>query len=163
MKQVGPRSPTGVWPTRWILIGSVMIGTPSEIPANKSRSVGVPADWTVAVTVTPPTVTVAGSATSDPAGGAMNVKTPLFSAATTPPCRLLFRFVGGGKRPIGMLPCLEFEATQRLAKMTPSVASIAGSSTGQRENGVQAPGPAWNVWSAPVVVPAEFVATTWKW
>src|SRR4029450_6469454 len=130
MKQFGPRSPTGVWPTRWILIGSVMIGTPSEIPANKSKSVGVPADWTVAVTVTPPTVTVAGSATSDPAGGAMNVKTPLFRSATSPPCRLLFPVVVGGKVPIVMLPCVEFEATQILAKMTPSVAGIAGRSRG---------------------------------
>src|SRR4029450_7965786 len=126
MKQFGPRSPTGVWPTRWILIGSVMIGTPSEIPANKSKSVGVPADWTVAVTVTPPTVTVAGSATSDPAGGARNVKTPLFRSATSPPCRLLFPVVVGGKLPIVMLPCLEFEATQRLAKMTPSGARSGG-------------------------------------
>ena len=62
-----------------------------------------------------------------------------------------------------MLPCDEFEATQTLVVLTPSVASIAGSSTGQRLNGVQAPGPAWNVWSGPKVVPAEFVATTRKW
>jgi hypothetical protein len=44
-----------------------------------------------------------------------------------------------------MLPCVEFEARQRLARVTPSVASIAGSSTGQRLNGVQPRGPAWNV------------------
>src|SRR4029450_11161418 len=113
------------------------------------KSVGVPADSTVAVTVTGPAVTVAGSAMSDPAGGAMNVKMPLFRSATSPPCRFLCPVVVGGKVPIVMLPCVEFEATQILAKMTPSVASIAGSSTGQRENGVQAPGPARDARSAP--------------
>jgi hypothetical protein len=51
-------------------MGSVTIGMPTEIPASKSKSVGVPADWTVAMTVTPPAVTVTGSAMSDPAGGA---------------------------------------------------------------------------------------------
>ena len=65
--------------------------------------------------------------------------------------------------PIVMLPCVEFEATQNTTVLIPSVASIAGSSTGQRQNGAHAPGPAWNVLIAPVVVPAEFVATTRKW
>src|SRR5262245_60324455 len=64
MKQLGPRSTPGVWLTRWILTGSVRIGTPTEIPASKSKSDGTPADSTVAVTVTPPAVTVAGSAMS---------------------------------------------------------------------------------------------------
>src|SRR5262249_30741790 len=163
IEQFGPRSIPGVWLTSTILIGSVRIGIPTETPASKSKSVGVPADTTVARTVTPPAVTVAGSAMSEPPGGAMNVKTPAFRSATSPPCRLLFPVIVGGKLPILMLPCDEFEATQRLTKVVPSVASIAGSSTGQRLNGVQPPGPAWNVWSAPVVVPAEFVATARKW
>ena len=49
---------------------------------------------------------------SDPPAGAMNVKTPLFRSATSPPCRLLFPVIVGGKVPILMLPCVEFEATQ---------------------------------------------------
>src|SRR5262245_16172467 len=145
MKQVGPRSTPAVWLTRWILTGSVTIGMPTEIPASKSKSVGVPAETTVARTVTPPAVTVAGSAMSDPPGTPMNVKVKAVVSTRSPPCRLLFPVVVGGKPPILMLPCVEFEATQKLTVLTPSVASIAGSSTGQRLNGVQAPGPAWNV------------------
>src|SRR5262245_22704159 len=163
MKQLGPRSTPGVWLTRWILTGSVRIGMPSEIPASKSKSVGVPADTTVARTVAGPAVTVAGSAMSDPPGAPMNVKVKAVVSTTSPPCRLLFPVIVGGKVPILMLPCVEFEATQKLTVLTPSVASMAGSSTAQRLNGVQPPGPAWNVWSAPVVVPAEFVATARKW
>src|SRR4029077_7223313 len=49
MKHVGPRSMPAVWLTRWILMGSVTIGMPTEIPASKSKSVGTPADSTVAV------------------------------------------------------------------------------------------------------------------
>src|SRR5262249_20338063 len=129
-------------------------------PASKSKSDGTPADSTVAVTVTPPAVTVAGSAMSDPPGAPMNVKVKAVVSATSPPCRLLFPVIVGGKVPILRLPCVEFEAMQKLTVLTPSMASIAGSSTGQRLNGVQAPGPAWKVWSAPVVVPALFVAIT---
>src|SRR5215475_8217392 len=162
MKQVGPKS-TGVWLSRWILVGSVTIGTPTESPAIKSKSVGVPADSTVAVAVRPLMVTSTGSPTSAPAGGAMKVKVKVLSSSRSPPCRLLFPVAAVGVLPILMLPCVEFEATQSARTLTPSAASIAGSSTGQRLNGVQAPGPAWNVWSAPVVVPAEFVATTRKW
>src|SRR4029077_6249780 len=143
MKQLVPRSTAA--PGRlsgWILIGSVMIGTPTLSPAIKSKSEGVPADSTVAVTVPPPAVTVAGSAMSDPPAAATTVKTPLF--ATSPTCRLLFP---GSVvvLPIVMLPCVEFEARQTGIVFTPSAASITGSSTGQRVNGVQRPGPAWNV------------------
>src|SRR5262249_27276542 len=144
-KQLGPRSMPGVWLTRWILTGSVRIGAPTEIPASKSKSVGVPADTTVARTVTPPAVTGAGSAMRDPSGGPMDVKMALLRSATSPPCRLLFPVIVGGKSPMVMLPCVEFDAMQIGANVLPSVASMAGSSTGQRLNGVQAPGPAWNV------------------
>ena len=72
----------------------------------------------------------------------MNVPVVLSPRART--CRLLFPVVVV-KLPIVMLPCVEFEATQKPTVLTPSVASIAGSSTGQRLNGVQTPGPAWNV------------------
>ena len=75
----------------------------------------------------------------------MNVKVKAVVSTTSPPCRLLFPVVVGDKVPILMLPCVEFEATQKLTVLTPSVASIAGSSTAQRLNGVQAPGPPWNV------------------
>src|SRR5262249_3223116 len=148
MKQLGPRS-TGApgMLTRWILIGSVRIGMPTEIPASKSKSVGVPADSTVAVTVTPPAVTSTGSETTDPSTGALNVRGRLTGWATSPPCRLVFPVIVGGKMRREMLPFVEFDATQKLTVVTPSVASIAGSSPAQRENGVQAPGPAWNVWS----------------
>src|SRR5262245_367163 len=71
MKQVGPSS-TGVWLSRWILVGSVTIGTPSESPAIKSKSVGVPADSTVAVAVRPLMVESAGSPASVHGGGALN-------------------------------------------------------------------------------------------
>src|SRR5262249_32998938 len=162
MKQVGPSS-TGVWLTRWILLGSVTIGTPTESPAIKSKFVGVPADSTVAMAVRPLMVTSTGSPTSAPAGGAMNVKVKVLSSSRSPPCGLVVPVSGGGGLPSVVLPGVEFEATERASTLTPSAASIAGSSTGQRLNGVQAPGPAWNVWSAPVVVPAEFVATTRKW
>src|SRR5262245_3853416 len=163
MKQLGPRSTPGVWLTRWILMGSVTIGMPTEIPASKLKSVGTPADSTVAMTVAGPAVTVAGSAMSEPPTAPTNVKVKAVVSTRRPPCRLLFPVIVGGKRPIWMLPFVEFEATQKLTVLTPSVASIDGSSTGQRLNGVQAPGPAWNVWSAPNVVPAELVATTRKW
>ena len=115
------------------------------------------------MTVTPPAVTVAGSAMSAPPAGAMNVKTPAVQVRHEPSLQVAVPGHRGSVVPILMLPCVEFEATQSWTMLTPSVASIAGSSTGQRLNGVQAPGPAWNVWSAPVVVPAEFVATTRKW
>src|SRR4029453_17259053 len=62
MKQLGPRSTPGVWLTRWILMGSVTIGMPTEIPASKSKSVGTPADSTAARTVAAEVVTGAGSA-----------------------------------------------------------------------------------------------------
>jgi hypothetical protein len=145
------------------LIGIVMIGTPVWIPAMKLKFDGKPADSTVAVTVTPPAVTWAGSATSAPVGDPTTVKTPVVSSSTSPTCRLLFP-VAVVVVPIVMLPCVEFDARQSANVVTPpSVASIAGSSTGQRKNGVQSPGPAWKIMSAPVVVPAEFVATAWKW
>ena len=60
MVQFGPRSTPEVWLTGTILMGRVPIGMPTEIPASRSKSVGVPAETTVAVTVTPPAVTVAG-------------------------------------------------------------------------------------------------------
>src|SRR5262245_29737444 len=140
----------------------VTTGTPSSIPAMKLKFDGKPADSTVAVTVTPPAATWAGSATSAPVGDPTTVVVPLISSSTTPTCRLLFP-VAVVVVPIVMLPCVEFGATQSASVVTPpSVASIAGSSTGQRKTGVQSPGPAWKVMSAPVVVPAELVATAWK-
>src|SRR5262249_15954695 len=109
MKQLGPRSM--FWPTRWILHGMVMIGPPSSIPAMKLKFEGRRADWTEAVTVTPPAVTVAGSATSAPVGDPTTVVLPLISSRMTPTCRLLFP-VAVVVVPIVMLPCVEFEATQ---------------------------------------------------
>src|SRR5262245_31758606 len=138
-------------------------GTPTSITAMKLKFDGKPADSTVAVTVTPPAVTVAGSATSAPLADPATVVLPVFSSSTTPTCRLLFP-VGVVVAPIVMVPCVEFEATQSAIVLTPpSVASINGSSTGQRKTGVQSPGPAWKIMSAPVVVPAELVATARKW
>src|SRR5262249_44228370 len=139
-----------------------MIGIPTEILASRSKFEGTPADWTVAVTVIPPAVTSTESAMSASVADPTVVKGKAVVSTTTPACGLLFPVALGVVR-IVMLPCVEFEARQKLTVLTPSVASIAGSSTGQRLNGVQAPGPAWNVWSAPVVVPAEFVATARKW
>ena len=145
------------------MIGSVTIGAPVEMPAVKSKFEGAPADSTVAVTVIEPTVTWTGSATIAPPGGAMAVEFPLFSSRTAPSWRFVFA-VSAFVVPIVMEPCVEFDATQSASVVIPpSLASIAGSSTGQRENGVQSPGPAWKIMSAPVVVPAEFVAITWKW
>jgi hypothetical protein len=57
------------------LIGSVMIGWPSEIPANRLKFDGVPADSTVAVTAPPRTW--AGSAMTAPPAGATTEKTPV--------------------------------------------------------------------------------------
>src|SRR5262249_21275989 len=161
MKQLGPRSIGGI-PSRWILIGSVMIGTPVESPASRSKSDGSPADETVAKTAIPPAVTMTGSEMTAPPAGDTMLNTLVFESNTMPTCRLVLP-VRLLVVPIVMLPFVEFEARQTLSVFTPSAASITGSSTGQRLNGVQKPGPAWNVWSAPVVVPAEFVATTRKW
>jgi hypothetical protein len=72
------------------------------------------------------------------------VKVPLFRLPMRPICRLLFPVIVS-VLPIWMLPWVEFEVTQTDTRLTPSVASMAGSSTGQRVNGVQRPGPAWNV------------------
>src|SRR5262249_20453226 len=167
MKQFGP---SGIpWLSRWILIGTVMIGWPSEIPANRLKFDGVPADSTVAVTSPPRTAT--GSAMSAPPAGATTEKTPLVLSSTSPTWRLVFP-VGVVREPIVMLPCVEFDATQKLLepvpppnkpRVPPVAASIAGSSTGQRVNGPQSPGGVWNVVSAPVVLAAELVAITWKW
>ena len=110
-------------------------------PALKSKSDGTPADSTVAITVMPPAVTWTGSPTSAPLADPTAVKTPVLKSATAPNCRLLFP-VNEFVVPIVMLPCVEFEATHEVSKLTPSVASIAGSSTGQRKYGVQRPGPA---------------------
>jgi hypothetical protein len=44
MVQFGPRSTPGVWLTGTILMGRVPIGMPTEIPASRSKSVGVPAE-----------------------------------------------------------------------------------------------------------------------
>src|SRR5262249_12814973 len=96
--------------------------------------------------------------TAPPAGETI-VNRLVFSSSTRPICRFVFP-VRLLVVPIVMLPFVEFEARQRPIVLTPSVASIVGSSTGQRVNGVQRPGPAWKVLSSPVVVPAEFVATT---
>src|SRR5262249_57933274 len=167
MKQCGP---SGIpWLSRWILIGTVMIGWPSEIPANRLKFDGVPADSTVAVTSPPRTAT--GSAMSAPPAGATTEKTPLVLSSTSPTWRLVFP-VGVVREPIVMPPCVELDATQKLLepvppppklRLPPVAASIAGSSTGQRVNGPQSPGGVVNVVSAPVVLPAELVAITWKW
>src|SRR5215475_12609639 len=138
MKQLGPR--TGF--CSWILIGRVMIGTPVEIPANRLKFDGVPADVVTAVTVpTGVPVICTGSTTSAPAGGAT---TGPSRPPASPACRLLFPVVWVGRFPIVMLPWVELEARQNGAVLIESVASIAGSSTGQRKNGAHAPGPAWN-------------------
>jgi hypothetical protein len=81
--------------------------------------------------------------TAPPAGETI-VNTLVAWSSTKPSCRLVFR-VKLLVVPIVMLPFGEFEARQIPTVLTPSVASIVGSSTGQRVNGVQRPGPAWNV------------------
>src|SRR5262245_15599300 len=134
MKQVGPRSTT--WLVRWILMGIVMIGAPSEIPANRSKLDGTPADSTVATALTPPTLTSAGSATSAPPGGETPVTSPVAKASPGPACRLVLAVIVV-VAPMVKLPCVEFEPRQMLCEFSPSVASIAGSSTGQRKNGAQ--------------------------
>src|SRR5262245_6834613 len=93
MKQLGPRSTDGGTATRWILTGSVRIGTPTESPADRSKSDGAPADWRVAMAVCPETVTVTGSAMIAPPGGPMVWKMPAFRSAGAPICRLLFPVV----------------------------------------------------------------------
>jgi hypothetical protein len=50
MKQLGPS--VGLF-ARCILMGTVMIGWPTAIPANKSKFDGVPADSVTAVTGPP--------------------------------------------------------------------------------------------------------------
>src|SRR5262249_39044461 len=142
----------------WILIGRVMIGCPTEIPANRSKSVGAPADWVTAVTVPTGVFLIsAGSATSAPPCGETTEELPFWSR-TTPAWRLVLP-VDAGRLPIVMLPWVEFEARHNAVKLTPSVLSMAGSSTGQRLWGAHALGPTWNSWDAPVVAPAELVAT----
>ena len=72
-----------------------------------------------------------GSLMTAPPCGETIVKTLVFSSITSPVWRLVFpvKVVMG---PIVMLPWVEFEARQRLMLLTPSEASIVGSSTGQR-------------------------------
>src|SRR5262249_53286376 len=135
--------------------------SPSPSPATRLKLDGGPAGSTVAVTTAVPTVICTGAATIAPSGGATAVYSPA-AVATTPSCRLMFP-VGVVRLPIVMVPWLEFEATQTPSVLTPSVASIAGSSTGHRKYGVQNPGPTWNTMSAPVALPAEFIAITRKW
>src|SRR5215467_12357224 len=123
-----------------------MIGAPVTIPAIRSKFDGAPADSVVAVTVTTGVLSCTGSATSDPAGDppGMTVNVPLMS--TSPVCRFVFPVVVV-MLPIVMLPCVEFDPRQSPSPSvlkSPLVASIAGSSTGQRENDAHAPGPAWN-------------------
>src|SRR5262249_59745445 len=75
------------------------------------------------------------------------------------------------REPIVMFPCGMFDATQKLLepvpppnkpRLPPVAASIAGSSTGQRVNRPHSPGGVVSVVSAPVVLPADVVAITWK-
>src|SRR5262245_2878299 len=160
MKQLGPSNGF----SRWILIGIVMIGTPVWIPANRLKFDGRHADWVTAVTTPTGVLGIwTGSATSaSVAESPTTVNSEVFGSNSIPTCRLVFPVVEV-MVPIVMLPCVEFEPRQNTIELIPSLASIAGSSTGQRKNGAHAPGPAWNSWSAPVVVPAELVATTRKW
>src|SRR5262249_28953401 len=133
------------------------------IPAIRLKFDGRPADWVTAVTTPTGVLGIwTGSATSAPVGDPTTVNSEVFGLSSNPTCRLVFPVVVV-MVPIEMLPCVEFEARQNTAELIPSLASIAGSSTGQRKNGAHAPGPAWNSWSSPVVVPAELVATTRKW
>src|SRR5262249_25313447 len=88
MKQLGPRWIGGT-PSRWILIGSVMIGTPVESPASRSKSDGSPADETVAKTAIPPAVTMTGSEMTAPPAGDTMLNTLVFESNTMPTCRLV--------------------------------------------------------------------------
>src|SRR5262249_27000687 len=128
---------------------------PTWIPAKRLKLDGLPADETMARI--PPSAGV-GSLMTAPSIGEMIVE-PLMPSGS-PNCRFVLpvRVVMG---PIVMLPWVEFEAMQAGCALL-AAANIAGSSTGQRKNGVQSNGPTWNVWSGPVTVPAEVVATTWK-
>src|SRR5262249_39726659 len=122
-----------------------------------------PADWVTAVTTPTGVLGIStGSATSAPVGDPTTVNSWVFWSSSSPTCRLVLPVVEA-MVPIVMLPWVEFELRQNTSELIPSLASIGGSSTGQGENGAHAPGPAWNSWSAPVVVPAELVATTRKW
>src|SRR5262249_56846617 len=129
----------------------------------RSKFDGRPADRVVAVTAPTGVLGIStGSATSAPVGDPTIVNSEVLWSSSIPTCRLVLPVVVV-MVPIVMLPCVEFEPRPNTLELTPSLASIAGSSTGQRENGAHAPGPAWNSWSAPVVVPAELVATTRQW
>src|SRR5262249_12098906 len=160
MKQSGPS--VGLF-ARWILIGTVRIGWPSAIPPNKLKFDGVPADSVIAVTGPTGVLSCTGSPISDPPAAGMTLNVPFTSIS--PVCRLVFPVVVV-MLPSVMLPCVEFDARQNATPSvlkSPFVASIAGSSTGQRKNDAHEPGPAWNSWSGLVLVPALLVAITLKW
>src|SRR5207302_839389 len=103
-----------------------------------------------------------GSAINDPPAGATEENVPVLLSCSIPSCRFVLPVVVV-TLPIVMLPWVELVPRQNGIVFLPSVPSIDGSSTGQRENGAHAPGPAWSSWSAPVLVPALLVATTRKW
>src|SRR5262249_51317519 len=108
---------------------------------NRLKFDGVPADMVTAVTGPTGLLICTGSTTSAPPGGGTIGPN---SWPASPACRLLFPVVWVGRFAILMLPWVEFEARRNGAVLIESVASIAGSSTGQRKNGAHAPGPAWN-------------------
>src|SRR5262249_57503330 len=100
-----------------------MIGTPVEIPANRLKLDGVPADVVTAVTVpTGVPVICTGSTTSAPAGGAT---TGPSRPPASPACRLLFPVVWVGRFPIVMLPWVQLEPSQHHALFIQSIPRLA--------------------------------------